>query len=131
MTVEGLKVSKSQHGPRETLEQLDVAMARYGMKVYARIDHGAAAESAGLQLHPAVVVIFGNPEAATPVIRGTATVAIDLPLRVLVWQDGEGATWLGYNDPIWVARRHGLANDGSAELAAEALSGIAREATTR
>jgi uncharacterized protein (DUF302 family) len=131
MTVEGLKVSKSHHAPRETLEQLEVAIGHYGMKVYARIDHGAVAASAGLELRPAVVVLFGNPQAATPLIEGTPTIAIDLPLRILVWQDSDGTTWLGYNDPLWVARRHDLADDGSAGLAAEVLSAIASEAATR
>ena len=129
MTVEGLKVSRSQHGPQQTLERFEVAIGRYGMTVFARIDHGAAAEKVGLKLRPTVLVIFGNARAGTPLMQAAPTIAIDLPLKALVWQDEAGATWLGYNDPLWISRRHGLVNDGAIGLVIEALAAIANEAT--
>jgi len=92
MTVEGLKVSPSRHGPQETLDRFEVAMARYGMTVFARIDHGAAAARAGLELRPTVVLIFGNARAGTPLMQMAPTIAIDLPLKAVVWQDEAGAT---------------------------------------
>jgi uncharacterized protein (DUF302 family) len=130
MTVEGLKVSRSRHGPQETLDRFEVAIARYGMTIFARIDHGAAAAKAGLELRPTVVLIFGNARAGTPLMQMAPTIAIDLPLKAVVWQDEAGVTWLGYNDPVWIARRHGVVDDGSIDLVIEALAAIANEATT-
>ena len=130
MTAEGLKVLPSRHGPAETLQRIEVAMARYGMTVFARVDHGAAAEKAGMKLRPTVVLLFGNPRAGTPLMQQTQTIAIDLPIKMLVWQDEQGVTRLGYNDPAWLLRRHGAPNDGSADMMTEALAAIASEATT-
>jgi uncharacterized protein (DUF302 family) len=130
MTVEGLKVSRSRHGPQETLDRFEVAIARYGMTIFARIDHGAAAAKAGLELRPTVVLIFGNARAGTPLMQMAPTIAIDLPLKAVVWQDEANATWLGYNDPVWISRRHGLVYDGSIDLVIEGLAAIANEATT-
>jgi uncharacterized protein (DUF302 family) len=130
VTVEGLRVSRSRHGPPETLDRFEVAIARYGMTVFARIDHGAAAAKAGLELRSTVVLIFGNARAGTPLMQMAPTIAIDLPLKAVVWQDEAGATWLGYNDPVWISRRHGLVYDGSIDLVIEALAAIANEATT-
>jgi len=130
MTVEGLKVSRSHHGPQETLERFEVAIARYGMTIFARIDHGAAAEKAGLSLRPTVLVIFGNARGGTPLMQKTPTIAIDLPLKTVVWQDEAGVTWLSYNDPVWVSRRHGVVDDGSVDVVVEALAAVASEATT-
>jgi uncharacterized protein (DUF302 family) len=130
MTVEGLKVSRSRHGPQETLDRFEVAIARYGMTIFARIDHGAAAAKAGLELRPTVVLIFGNARAGTPLMQMAPTIAIDLPLKAVVWQDEANATWLGYNDPVWISRRHGLVYDRSIDLVIEGLAAIANEATT-
>ena len=130
MTAEGLKVLQSRHGPVETLQRIEVAMARYGMAVFARVDHGAAAEKVGMELRPTVVLLFGNPRAGTPLMQKTPTIAIDLPIKMLVWQDERGVTRLGYNDPSWLLRRHGTPNDGSADVMTEALAAIASEATT-
>ena len=130
MTVEGLKVSRSRHGPQETLDRFEVAMARYGMTIFARIDHGAAAAKAALELRPTVVLIFGNARAGTRLMQMVPTIAIDLPLKAVVWQDETGATWLGYNDPVWIARRHGVVDDRSIDLVIEGLAAIANEATT-
>jgi uncharacterized protein (DUF302 family) len=130
MTVEGLRVSRSRHGPQETLDRFEVAIARYGMTIFARIDHGAAAAKAGLDLRPTVVLMFGNPRAGTPLMQMAPTIAIDLPLKAVVWQDEAGATWLGYNDPVWISRRHGVVDDGSIDLVIEALAAVASEATT-
>jgi uncharacterized protein (DUF302 family) len=100
VTVEGLRVSRSRrHGPQETLDRFEVAMARYGMTIFARIDHGAAAAKAGLELRPTVVLIFGNARAGTPLMQMVPTIAIDLPLKAVVWQDEAGATWLAYGSP--------------------------------
>lgn len=129
MTVEGLKVFPSRHGVAETVQRLEVAIARYGMTIFARIDHAAAAEKVGMDLPPTIVILFGNARAGTPLMQARPTVAIDLPLKILVWQDGAGA-WLAYNDPVWIAHRHGLPGDGSVEPFIEAMAAIASEAAT-
>ena len=77
------------------------------MTILARIDHAAAAANVGMALRPTEVLIFGNPLAGTPLMQAAQTIGIDLPLKALVWQDDAGKTWLAYNDPTWLARRHG------------------------
>ncbi len=130
MNPPGLTSRRSIHGPKETMERLVAAVSKRGMSVLARIDHAAAAASVGLGLRPTEVLIFGNPRAGTPLMQAVQTMGIDLPLKALVWQDGEGTTWLSYNDPDWLAERHG-AGEGAANLAAmiAALAAVASEAT--
>ena len=128
MSAQGLRVLPSRHGAVETLERLEAIIVRQGMTVLARIDHGAAAEKVGLELRPTVVVFFGNPRAGTPAMRATPTLAIDLPLRMLIWQDEKG-TWLAYNEPGWLFQRHGIADDGTADIMNDVLASIAAEAT--
>ena len=131
MSAEGLRVLPSLHDPLGTLDRLEAAVARHGMAVFARIDHGAAADKVGLDLRRTVVVLFGNPKAGTPVMQRTPTVAIDLPLRALIWQDEKGATWLAYYEPAWLLRRHGVADDASVDVMTDLLASVAGEATGR
>jgi len=109
---------------------VDTVRAR-GMTVFARIDHGAGAEAAGLLLRPTELLIFGSARAGTLLMQVAQTIGIDLPLKALVWQDAGGTTWLGYNDPHWLASRHNVAADRASVLHAmeEILAAIAREAT--
>jgi uncharacterized protein (DUF302 family) len=111
MTPDGLTISASNLGPKETMDRLVAAVTDGGMTVLARIDHAAAAAKAGLELRPTEVLIFGNPKAGTPLMQVAHTMGIDLPLKALVWQDDNGKTWLAYNDPKWLARRHGADAD--------------------
>ena len=131
MSAQGLRVLPSRHNAVETLERLEAVIARQGMAVLARIDHGAAAEKVGLELRPTVVVFFGNPRAGTPAMQATPTVAIDLPMRMLIWQDDKDATWLAYNEPAWLFRRHGIVDDGSVDVMIDVLASIGGEATGR
>ena len=131
MSVDGLRVMASLHGPVETLDRLEAAVTRHGMTIFARIDHGAAAEKVGMELKATVVVLFGNPRAGTPSMQATRTLAIDLPLRALIWQDDKGATWIAYNDAAWLFRRHGIANDGTSDVMNDVLASIAGEAAGR
>ncbi len=101
------------------------------MTTFARIDHGAAADKVGMQLRPTVVVLFGNPRAGTPTMRATPSVAIDLPMRMLVWQDDTKETKLAYNEPAWLFRRHGIVDDGTVDVMSGVLAVIAGEATGR
>jgi uncharacterized protein (DUF302 family) len=102
------------------------------MGVMARIDHAGAAAQAGLPLRPTEVIVFGNPKAGTPLMQSEQTLGIDLPLKILVWQDEAGKTWLGYNDPAWLAERHGVAaaNAQLLEGMEQALAAIAAQAST-
>jgi uncharacterized protein (DUF302 family) len=108
MAAQGLTTIKSSHAPRETMDRLEAAVTAKGMTVFARIDHAAGAAAAGLSLRPAEVLIFGNASGGTPLMQAVQTIAIDLPLKALVWQDASGDTWLSWNDPAWLAARHGL-----------------------
>ncbi len=108
MPVPGLTTIKSMRGPQETMSRLEAAVKAKGMTVFARIDHAAGASSVGMSLSPTEVLIFGNARGGTPLMQAGQTIGIDLPLKALVWQDSAGETWLSYNDPAWIAARHGL-----------------------
>jgi uncharacterized protein (DUF302 family) len=129
MTPPGLVIRPSPHGPKDTMDRLSAAVTERGMSVLARIDHAAAAAKVGLELRATEVLIFGNPRGGTPLMQAAQTIGIDLPLRALVWQDEAGATWLGYNDPHWLAERHGAVAPASLEAMSGALAAIAAEAT--
>ncbi|MGA2491488.1 MAG: DUF302 domain-containing protein [Roseiarcus sp.] len=130
MTPEGLIVRASRHEPKETMDRLAAAVTARGAAVVARVDHAAAAATAGLALAPTEVLIFGNPKAGTPLMQTAQTIGIDLPLRALVWRDASGITHLGYNDPYWLARRYGAEVGHEAVLKAMAalLAAAAEEA---
>jgi uncharacterized protein (DUF302 family) len=128
MTTEGLTTMPSRHGPAETMDRLAAAVTARGISILARIDHAAAAAEVGMTLRPTAVLIFGNPKAGTPLMQAAQTMGIDLPLKLLVWQDGEGRTWIGYNDPEWLARRHGVGGNPVLGVMADALAAIAAEA---
>jgi uncharacterized protein (DUF302 family) len=101
----------------EAVSRIERAVTAAGMKVYARIDQAAEARSAGGALRPLVLLVFGNPKAGTPLMAAKPTVALDLPLKALVWEDDAGARWLTYNTPALLVVRHGLAQDLAAKLA--------------
>jgi uncharacterized protein (DUF302 family) len=107
MAVQGLTTIKSSHAPRETMNRLEAAVTAKGLTVFARIDHAEGASAAGLSLRPTEVLIFGNAKGGTPLMQAAQTAGIDLPLKALVWQDAAGDTWLSWNDPAWLAARHG------------------------
>lgn len=112
------------------MNRLEAQVKAKGMTVFARIDHAAGAAEAGLPLRPTDLLIFGNAKGGTPLMQAEQAIGIDLPLKMLVWQDASGATWLSYNDPTWLAKRHGLAggSEAAAKAMAGALDGIARAA---
>jgi uncharacterized protein (DUF302 family) len=130
MTPEGLIVRTSRHEPKETMDRLAAAVTARGAAVVARIDHAAAAGAVGLKLLPTDVLVFGNPRAGTPLMQTAQTLGIDLALRALVWRDASGATRVGYNDPRWLARRHGaeVGNEAILKAMADFLGAVADEA---
>jgi len=105
---EGIVRKPSSRSVAETLDRLETILKARGIQVFARIDHAGEAARVGLSMPPTQVLIFGNPRAGTPVMLAAPTAAIDLPLKVLAWQDAVGKVWLGYTDPSYLAHRHGL-----------------------
>jgi uncharacterized protein (DUF302 family) len=101
----------------EAIGRIETAVRVAGMKVFARIDQAAEARANGLVMPPAVLLVFGSPKAGTPLMVARPTVAIDLPLKALVWRDEAGATWLTYNTPALLVERHGLDPALAARLA--------------
>ena len=132
MAADGLITIHSSYGPQPTIDKFEAAVRAKGMTVFARIDHAAGAADVGLALRPTEVIIFGNAKGGTPLMQSTQAVGIDLPLKALVWQDASGDTWLSYNDPEWIAKRHGLGPAAGATIKAmsEALHALATAATT-
>ena len=128
----GLITLPSAHDAASTVERLKALLAQKGIELFAHIDHAAGAEKMGLLLRPTQVLIFGNPKAGTPLILSRQSIGLDLPLRVLVWEDGEGKTWLTYRRVEELARRHHVTDSGEAVKALDAgLDGLARAAAAR
>ncbi len=104
----GLTILTSQFNPKETMDRLEGEVTARGMRVFARIDHAALAMEAGLALNPTELLIFGNPTTGTPLMQASQSIGIDLPLKLLAWQDAEAKSWIAYNNPQWLASRHGI-----------------------
>jgi uncharacterized protein (DUF302 family) len=132
MTADGLTTLPSSFGPQETVERLAAEIKARRMTVFARIDHQAEAAAVGLTLQPTEVVIFGNANGGTPLMEVGQTAAIDLPLKALVWQEVSGKTWVSYNDPQWIAKRHGLGRESQNAVTAMTalLEAVAKAATS-
>ncbi len=126
MTAEGLITIPSSYSVAETLDRAQSAMADRGITVFARIDHAAGARSASLELRPTQVLIFGNPVAGTPLMQAAQSIAIDLPLRFLAYQDEGGQTMLSFYSPEYLAKHHGLEEQLAAKLTTQIVQ-LARE----
>jgi uncharacterized protein (DUF302 family) len=133
MAADGLITVPSSHGSKETMDRLETEVRAKGMTIFARIDHAAGATQVGLPLRPTELLIFGSAKAGTPLMQSNQAVGIDLPLKALVWEDAAGKTWLSYNDPSWLAKRHGLGPDRDQTIAAmvAGLSAVAKKVTER
>ena len=123
MAPAGLVTIVSKSGFQETLVRLKDEVASRGLTLFAVIDHAKGAEEAGIALRPTTVLIFGNATGGTPLMQANQTIGIDLPLRALVWQDDSGKTWVSYNDPVWLAQRHGLPAEAE-QVAAKLRQGL-------
>lgn len=114
----GLVSMRSKHPVADTISRFEAAVQAKEWVVFAALDHAAAANAVGLQLRPRTVILFGNPRAGTLMMQTNPTLAIDLPLRALVWQDNDGTVWLTYNSAAYLASetcpRHGLHMSGEA-----------------
>jgi uncharacterized protein (DUF302 family) len=116
----GLVTIRSSRDAKATMNQLEAAVKAAGLSVFARIDHAAGAAEVDLPLRPTELLIFGNARGGTPLMQARQTIGIDLPLKVLVWEDEKGQVWLTHNDPRWLAQRHGI--DASVDRVVAALS---------
>jgi uncharacterized protein (DUF302 family) len=130
----GLITKPSQYSVEETIERFEAAVKAQGGVVFTEIDHAAAAAQAGLALRPRTVIVFGNPKTGTPLMQRAPTLAIDVPLKALVWQDDQGKVWLTYNSGEYMGSsvypRHGLTVSADAlKFMAQALDEVSDQAT--
>jgi uncharacterized protein (DUF302 family) len=132
MSDNGLITIPSAHSVDDTIDRVEAVVKSKGLIVFARIDHAAGAKDVGLPLAPTLLLIFGNARGGTPLMQAKQQVGIDLPLKLLAWQDGGGKTWLTYDDPHWIAQRHGLGRqvEPTVNALSGALAAIAKQATT-
>jgi uncharacterized protein (DUF302 family) len=108
MAPEGMSSVPSTRPVGELIERLEAALAAKNITIFGKIDHAAGAAKVGQPLRPMIVLIFGNPAAGTPLMQAEQTIGLDLPLRILAWEDERGGTWLTYHELPWLARQYGL-----------------------
>jgi uncharacterized protein (DUF302 family) len=125
---EGLVSVKSPHDVKETLDRFEAAAKTRGLNIFLRVNHAAGAKKIGKDLRPTELLVFGNPQGGTPLMECAQSAGIDLPLKALAWQDSAGQVWLGYNDPKFLAARHGAGDCPVVANLAKALAGLVREA---
>lgn len=124
----GIVTLPSQHTVEATVAKLKSLLQANGIKLFAHIDHSGEARTAGLELPPTELLIFGNPQAGTPLMIASPEAALDLPLKILVWEDAEGKAWLSYNSPQYLQERHGLPRDLLPNIApVEKLAAVASQ----
>jgi uncharacterized protein (DUF302 family) len=124
----GIVNTPSNHSVDQTLERLKEILQAKGVTVFAVVDHSGEAEKAGMKMPPTKLLIFGSPKAGTPVMLATPSIALDLPLKILVWQDWEGHVWASYNRAEYLQERHAVTQQFIQTLAVvEALATQASE----
>jgi uncharacterized protein (DUF302 family) len=104
----GIATIPSRHSVDETVKKVEAMLQAKGVKLFAIVDHSGEAESAGLKMPPTKLLIFGNPKAGTPLMLAAPSIAIDLPLKILVAQDANGKVWTSYNSAAYLQARHGV-----------------------
>lgn len=128
---DGMIAVKSPYTAQQTMDRLEQNVKQKGLNVFARIDHAAGAVKIGKTLRPTELLIFGNPQGGSPFMECAQTVGIDLPLKALVWEDAQGQVWLGYNDPAYLAQRHGVATCPVAVKLSKALADLVQTSITK
>lgn len=107
----GMVHLSSRYSVAETIQRLESLIQAQGLNEFCHIDHSGEAEKAGLKMHPTQVIIFGSPKNGTPLMIASPTVAIDLPLKALIWEDGGGKVWVSYNSPEYLMHRHNFPDE--------------------
>jgi uncharacterized protein (DUF302 family) len=111
ITDNGIIAIASNHSVDQTVEKLKAILQAKGVTLFALVDHGGEAEKVGLKMPPTKLVIFGSPKAGTPLMLAAPTIAIDLPLKILISEDAQGKVWVSYNSPAYLQERHHLPQD--------------------
>ena len=107
----GIIDKRSNHPVDQTVEKLKNILQAKGVTLFALVDHSGEAENVGMKMNPTKLLIFGSPKAGTPLMLAAPSVAIDLPMKILVWEDGDGKVWVSYNSAEYLKERHGLPQD--------------------
>ena len=124
----GIIDTPSNHSVEQTVEKLKGILQAKGVTLFALVDHSGEAEKVGMKMPPTKLLIFGNPKAGTPLMLAAPTIAIDLPLKILVWEDAQARVWVSYNSPSYLQERHNLPQDLLQNIAVvEALAAKAAE----
>lgn len=128
MSANGIVDIASSHSVNATVEKLKGILNAKGVMLFALVDHSGEAEKAGMTMRPTKLLIFGNPKAGTPLMQAAPSIALDLPLKILVWEDEGGKTWVSYNAPDYLRDRHGVPQELMQNIAViEALASKAAE----
>ncbi|SEG69238.1 Uncharacterized conserved protein, DUF302 family [Bryocella elongata] len=114
---EGIVDIPSNHSVDQTVDILKKLLDARAITLFALIDHSGEAEKVGMKMPPTKLLIFGNPKGGTPLMLAAPSIAIDLPLKILVWQDSNGKVWVSYNSPQYLKERHGLPQDLAKNIA--------------
>jgi uncharacterized protein (DUF302 family) len=114
---DGVTKRESRYSVPQTLDRLEAVLKERGITVFARIDHAGEATKVGLNLPPTQLLVFGNPRAGTPLMVAHPTIAIDLPMKALAWQDAAGKVWIGFNSADYLKKRHDLTDEQAKSLA--------------
>lgn len=124
----GIVTIPSHHSVDETVEKLENLLQAKGVKLFALIDHSGEAEKIGIRMRPTKLLIFGNPKTGTPLMIASPSIAIDLPMKAMIWEDANGKVWISYNAPAYLQARHSLPQELVQNIAAvEALATKAAE----
>jgi len=107
-STKGIVDKPSSHSVDETVEKLKGILQAKGVTLFALVDHSGEAEKVGMKMRPTKLLIFGSPKAGTPLMLAAPSIAIDLPLKILVWEDAQGKVWISYNSPEYLKDRHGF-----------------------
>jgi uncharacterized protein (DUF302 family) len=116
-TSRGIVDQPSQHSVDQTVEKLKTILKAKGVTLFVLVDHSGEAEKVGLTMRPTKLLIFGSPKAGTPLMQAAPSIAIDLPLKILVWEDPQGKVWISYNNPEYLRERHGVPTELLANIA--------------
>jgi uncharacterized protein (DUF302 family) len=123
LTNNGIIHKATRHSVDAALEKLLSTLKAKGVTVFAVVDHSGEAAKVGMEMHPTKLVIFGNPKGGTPLMLAAPSIAIDLPLKILIWEDAQGKNWVSYNSSEYLAERHNLPHEFLANIAiVEALA---------
>jgi uncharacterized protein (DUF302 family) len=122
----GIVTQPSNHSVEQTIDNVKALLEAKGVTLFALVDHSGEAAKVGMKMRPTKLLIFGNPKAGTPLMLAAPSSAIDLPLKMLIWEDGQGKVWISYNSPQYLENRHGLPHELMANIAV--VEGLAAKA---